>query len=114
MTPRARSLAATAVLISLSCSGEVNAGEYIVKVAGVDGTAFAATCLLLSADQARRYDVTGTVPRALEYAGDLISCAIQRRAGAGALQVVITTPEGRTVAKSSGNQPFGVIMAAGR
>ena len=88
MTPRARLLAATAVLTSLSCL-DLNAGEYIVKVAGVDGTAFAATCLLLSADQARRYDVTGTVPRALEYSGDLISCAIQRRAGAGALQVVI-------------------------
>ena len=114
MTPRARPLAATAVLFSLSCAEDLSAGEYIVRIAGADGTAFAATCLLVSANQTRRYDASGTVPRALEYSGDLISCAIQRRAGAGALQVVITTPEGRTVAKSSGNQPFGVIMAAGR
>jgi hypothetical protein len=106
-------LAALALISGSGCGG-VGAEEYTVAIGGTGGTAFAGTCLLVTADGITRHDASGIVPLTLEFSGDLISCAIQRKEAAGTLHLVIMRPDGRPVAESSANQPFGVVMAAGR
>jgi len=107
-------MSAAIVLTLLSGYEMLVAGEYTVEIAGPAGTAFGGTCLLIAASQNASHDVSGTVPRTLEFSGDLISCAIQRKSGSGGLHVVIKRPSGEVVAESSDVQPFGIVMAAGR
>ena len=109
-----KSALAAVALISFSGCGGVGAGEYTVTIGGTDGTVFAGTCLLVTADRTTRHDASGKVPLTLEFSSDLISCAVQRKEGAGTLHLIITTPDGRPVAESLANRPFGVVMAAGR
>jgi hypothetical protein len=85
-----------------------------VTVGGTDGIVFAGTCLLVTAERTMRHDASGKVPLTLQFSGDLISCAVQRKRGAGTLHLVIVTSDGRPVAESAASQPFGVVMAAGR
>lgn len=109
-----KSALAAVALISASGCGGLGAEEYIVAIGGTDGTVIGGTCLLVTADRITRHDVSGILPLTLEFSGDLISCAVQPKEGAGTLHLVIMAPDGRPVAESSANQPFGVVMAAGR
>jgi len=104
---------AVAVLTLLFGGETLVAGEYAVEISGADGTV-AGTCLLVTAKQYARRDVSGTLPLRLEFSGDLISCAIQRKAGFGYLHIVIKDAAGYTVGESADAQPFGVAIAAGR
>lgn len=109
-----RALSAAIVLSLMSGHQTLVAGEFTVEIAGVAGTAFGGTCLLIVASNNASHDVSGTVPRTLEFSADLISCAIQKKAGAGGLHMVIKRASGEVVAQSSDAQPFGVVMAGGR
>jgi hypothetical protein len=108
------SLSAAAVVALMSSCVTAAAGDYIVEIGGTEGTRFGGTCLLVTGDAYTRREAIGTVPHIFAFSGDLISCAIQRKAAAGELRIVIKDTAGRVVAESSGVQPFGVIMAAGR
>jgi hypothetical protein len=50
----------------------------------------------------------------LEFSGDIISCAIQRKTESGHVQMVIKDSNGSVVAASTETLPFGVVIAAGR
>ena len=89
------------------------AGEYTVEISGAAGTV-GGTCLCVTASQTEKREVSGTIPLKLELSGDLISCAILRKAEPGDLHLVIRNSGGRIVAESSEAQPFGVVMAAGK
>jgi hypothetical protein len=110
-----RALFSIASVVVPLCVSEMSAaGEYAVEVGGTRGIRIAGKCLLISEDKSTSHDVSGTVPLILEYSGDVISCALQRKAGTGTLQMVIKDKGGRLVAESSEMQPFGIIMAGGR
>ena len=90
-------------------------GEFTVEIGGAAGATFGGTCLLIAADKsAANHETSGTVPLTFEFAGDLISCAIQKKAGPGQLRIVIKNTGGQIVGQSSDVQPFGVVIAAGR
>jgi hypothetical protein len=110
---REASAAMTALALLAICETAI-AGEFTVEIGGAEGTAFGGTCLLVSAGKNAKHETSGMVPLTFEFAGDIISCAIQRRGGSGELRIVIKDHGGRTVAESSQTQPFGVVMAAGR
>jgi hypothetical protein len=95
-------------------SAETRAGEFIVEIDGTQGTSFGGTCLVTTADQFKNHAASGSVPLTLEFPGDSISCAIQRKSGSGDLHMVIKIPGGRVVAETSEMLPFGVLLAAGR
>ena len=98
----------------LPFSGEtLIAADYTVEISGAEG-AVGGTCLLVTANQNAQRDVSGTVPLKFELSADVISCAVQRKAGSGYLHIAIRNPGGHVVAESSQLQPFGVVMAAGR
>ena len=107
-------LSAAAMLTLLSGSPCVRADDYLVQVGGTDGIPFGGTCLVVVGDSNTKHEAIGTVPLTLAFSGDLISCAIIRKAGAGHLRVVIKNTAGRLVAESSDIQPFGVVAAGGR
>lgn len=103
-------LAAAALVVLFS--GEILvAGEYTVEISGAEG-AVGGVCLQVTARQNASRDVSGTVPLKFELSGDVISCAVQRKAGPGSLHIVIRNSGGRIVAESSQVQPFGVVVAA--
>jgi hypothetical protein len=108
-----RTLLAAAMLASMSGERLV-AGDYIVEIAGAPGIVFGGTCLLVTADKNANYPASGSPPLTLRFSGDLISCAIQRKAGTGTLRIVIRNAAGHVVAESSKVLPFGVLIAGGR
>ena len=86
----------------------------MVEIGGTPGTHFGGTCLLFKGRDYSKHAAVGTVPLKLEFSGDLISCAIQRKDVDGAIQLSIVTQDGRAVATSAAAQPFGVVTAGGR
>ena len=102
------------MLASLSGASPLVAGEYVVTIGGSPGTRFGGTCLVIGGQSSANHDASGTVPFTLRLSGELISCAIQRKAGSGRLSILIATENGRVVEESSSTQPFGIVMAAGR
>jgi len=70
--------------------------------------------LLVAGEDHTNHDAVGTVPLSFKFSGDVISCAIVRKAGVGEIRMVIKTVDGRVVAESAQVQPFGVVMAAGQ
>ena len=102
-----------ALLTALGC-GEAAAADYTVKIDGSAGTAFAGTCLVIRDKTSSSHAVGGSVPVTVQLSGDLISCAIQKKAEGGSLHVEITKSGGGIVADSSDALPFGVVIAAGR
>jgi hypothetical protein len=102
---------ALAVLLPIEPAG---AADYTVTITGDDGTAVGGTCLSVTAHQPASHGASGIVPLTLRLAGDLVSCAIQTKTGSGHLRIVITNARGEVVADSSQEQPFGVVLAAGR
>ena len=111
---RGRALVAGTALALISGVAAANAAEYVVTISGDEGATFGGTCLLVSAHEPASYKASGTVPLQLAFAGDLISCAIQKKTGTGHLRIVIKNTAGHVVADSSQEQPFGVVLAAGR
>lgn len=107
-----RAVLAATVLLS-SCEALL-AEDYVIGITGAAGTAVGGTCLSVTANKPTSHDASGTVPLTLEFSGDIVSCAIQRKSGAGNLRVVIKGSDGRVVAESSEVQPFGIVMASGR
>jgi hypothetical protein len=103
-----------ATMLTLMSAESLVAGDYIVEIAGAPGIVFGGTCLLVTADRNTNYPASGSPPLTLRFSGDLISCAIQRKAGAGALRMVIRNAAGQVVAESSKVLPFGVLIAGGR
>jgi len=95
-------------------AGPAIAADYAVTIGGDEGISFGGTCLLVTEGGYAKHEASGTVPLTLTFSGDLISCAIQKRTGSGHLRVVIRRAGGEVVADSSQEQPFGVILAAGR
>jgi hypothetical protein len=106
--------AAIAVLALLAGRNAAVGGEFTVEIGGAEGATFGGTCLLITAGKTANHDTSGTVPLTFEFAGDLISCAIQKKAGPGQLRIVIKNTGGHIVGQSSDVQPFGVVIAAGR
>jgi hypothetical protein len=109
-----RRILLAAALWALACDETLLAGEFIVEIDGTQGTSFGGTCLVTTADQFKNHAASGSVPLTLEFPGDSISCAIQRKSGSGDLHMVIKNPGGRVVAETSEMLPFGVLLAAGR
>ena len=109
-----RARAATLVLALLAGCDTAAGGAFTVEIGGADGATFGGTCLLITADKSANHPASGTAPLTFEFAGDLISCAIQKKTGIGQLRIVIRNISGQIVAQSSGVQPFGVVIAAGR
>lgn len=109
---RQRLLAAIA-LVLVSGRG-LAAGEYIVEIGGTEGAAFGGTCLLITANSSTSYAASGLVPLRLQFSGDIISCAIQRKTEPAHLEMVIRDSTGSVVAASTESLPFGVVIAAGR
>lgn len=105
-------LAATALVLG-SGPGLV-AGEYIVEIGGTEGAAFGGTCLLITANNGTSYVASGVVPLRLQFSGDIISCAIQRKTESAHLEMVIKDSTGSVVAASTESRPFGIVIAAGR
>ena len=98
----------------LLCGGQpAAADDYVVEIGGTPGTHFAGTCLLFKGRDHTSHAAVGKVPLKLEFSGDLISCAVQRKDADGAIHLSIVTQDGRTVAISAATQPFGVVTAAG-
>jgi hypothetical protein len=110
----AQAIAAATALACILCVGPARAAEYTVTITGDDGASFGGTCLSVIAHQPASHPAAGTVPVTLELAGDLISCAIQKKTGTGHLRIMIKDATGQVVADSSQEQPFGVVLAAGR
>ena len=106
--------AATMVLALLAGCDTAVGGEFTVEIGGAEGATFGGTCLLITADRTANHETSGTAPHTFEFAGDLISCAIQKKAGSGQLRIVIKNVSGQIVGQSSDVQPFGVVIAAGR
>jgi hypothetical protein len=108
--------ARTAIMVLALLAGcrTAVAGEFTVEIGGAEGATFGGTCLLITADKNANHAASGTVPLTFEFAGDLISCAIQKKSGPGQLRIVIKNISGQIVAQSSDVQPFGVVIAAGR
>jgi hypothetical protein len=96
------------------CGEALRAGEFVVEIVGTPGTAFGGTCLVTTANQFKNHAASGSVPLTLEFSGDSISCAIQRRSGSGNLHMVIRIPDGRVVTETAAMLPFGLLLAAGR
>jgi hypothetical protein len=111
MKPAFSALALLALL--LACE-TVCAGDYVVEVSGTEGTPFGGVCLMITGDNHATRVVAGAAPRAFDLSGDIVSCAIQRKAGQGHLHVLIRNTDGRVVDESPGMLPFGVFTAAGR
>ena len=109
-----RRILLAAALWALASGETLRAGEFRVEIDGTQGTTFGGTCLVTTADQFKNHAASGSVPLTLAFPGDSISCAIQRKSGAGDLHMVIRIPGGRVVAESSEALPFGVLIAAGR
>jgi hypothetical protein len=109
-----RALSAVTMLTLLAGWETARADDYVVEIGGTEGTPFGGTCLLIRGDGYERRPAIGAVPLSLAFSADVISCAIQRKAGSGDLRIVITGSGGRLVAQSSTSGPFGVVMAAGR
>jgi hypothetical protein len=109
-----RALTAVALLTGLVWCEPLLAGDYVVEIGGADGATFGGTCLLISPDRTESRKASGTVPLTFELSADGISCAIQKKSGAGDLSLVIRGADGHVVARSSEVQPFGIVMAAGR
>jgi hypothetical protein len=103
--------AALALLLSIGSAG---AADYTVTITGDDGTSVGGTCLSVTAQEPASHRASGAVPLTLRLAGDLVSCAIQKKTGPGHLRIIITNARGEVVADSSQEQPFGVVLAAGR
>ena len=102
-----------ALIAALGC-GEAAAADYTVRIDGSAGTAFAGTCLVMRDKTSSSHAVSGAVPVTVQLSGDLISCAIQKKAEGGSLHVVISKSGGGIVADTSDALPFGVLIAAGR
>ena len=107
-----RTLLAVTVLASALGRTAV-AGEYIVEISGAEGTV-GGTCLLITANNNISHVAAGPVPLRLEFSGDIISCAMQRKSGAAHLRIVIRNLDGRVVGESAEALPFGIVIAAGR
>lgn len=107
-------LSATALFALLLGCEVAAAGDYVVEVSGTDGTPFGGVCLTITGDARVTRPVAGAVPRTYEISGDIVSCAIQRKAGHGQLHIMIRNTGGRVVDESPAAQPFGIFMAAGR
>lgn len=105
---------AAALLALLALSAPLHAGEFKVEISGSAGTTTGGTCLLVTGKQSTSHKTSGVVPLTYSFSGDLISCAIQRKSGKGALRLMIRDASGRVVAESTELLPFGVIIAAGR
>ena len=98
----------------LALSGPLRAGEFRVEISGSAGTTTGGTCLTVTGKESESHQTSGLVPLSYSFSGDLISCAIQHKTGAGMLRVTIKDASGRLVADSAETLPFGVIIAAGR
>jgi len=108
-----RTLLAAALVLAFWI-GPACAADYTIRITGDDGATFGGTCLSMVAQQPSRQPASGTVPHTLQLSGDLVSCAIQKRTGSGHLRIVIRRAGGEVVADSTQQQPFGVVLAAGR
>ena len=82
------------------------ADEYVVEIGGTPGTHFGGTCLLFKGRDYSKHAAVGTVPLKLEFSGDLISCAVQRKEAEGAIH---RTPGDRSIthAYPFSNEPTG-------
>jgi hypothetical protein len=110
-----RQVRAAMMLLALLAGCDTALGsEFTVEIGGAEGATFGGTCLLITADRSANHAASGTAPLTFEFAGDLISCAIQKKSGSGQLRIVIKNISGQIVAQSSDVQPFGVVLAAGR
>jgi hypothetical protein len=103
-----------ATMLTVMSAKTLVAGEYLVEVSGAEGIVFGGTCFLITAGNGTNYAASGSTPLTLKFFGELISCAIQRKAGSGDLHIVIKNSVGDVVAESSRTLPFGVIIAGGR
>jgi hypothetical protein len=103
-----------ASILAVASAKPLLAADYTVAIDGDAGATFAGTCLLVIAKEAARRTVTGPVPATFSFSGDIISCAVQKRTGRGALHVQITGADGHVVAQSADVLPFGVVLAGGR
>jgi hypothetical protein len=115
--PKTRGQGAVAAVTALALVlwfGPADAADYTITISGDAGASFGGTCLSVTAHQPASHRAAGTVPLTLRLAGDLVSCAIQKKTGSGHLRIVITNAHGEVVADSSQEQPFGVVLAAGR
>jgi len=112
-TGRGRALAAATVLALGVWGAPACAGDFTVTITGDAGASFGGTCLTVTAREPASHRMSGPVPFTLRLSGDLVSCAIQRKTP-GHLRIVITNANGDVVADSSQEQPFGVVLAAGR
>lgn|GEM_PF-6315551 len=90
------------------------AGDYLVELSGTEGAPFGGVCLTITGGTQASRPIAGTVPATFGLSGDIVSCAIQRKAGSGQLHMVIKNTDGRVVDESPAGQPFGLVMAAGR
>ena len=106
-------LLAATVLVLIS-GQELVAREFTVEITGTEGAAFGGTCLLITGKNSTSYVASGLVPLRLEFSGDIISCAIQRKTESAYLQIVIKDSNGSIVAASTEMFPFGVVMTSGR
>jgi len=104
---------ATAIALLWTCQG-ASATDFLVEISGARGVRVGGTCLLVGPDKTASYTPSGIVPLRLQFSGELISCAIQRKAGAGTLKISIKAASGRVVDESSLGQPFGILFAGGR
>jgi hypothetical protein len=105
--------AAALFVLAIGC-GVAAAGDYVVELSGTAGAPFGGVCLTISGGSHASSAVVGTVPGTFGLSGDTVSCAVQRKAGSGALHMVIRNADGRVVDQSPAAQPFGLVMAAGR
>jgi hypothetical protein len=105
--------AAALLILAFGCDGAA-AGDYVVELSGTAGAPFGGVCLTITGGTHASSAVAGTVPGTFGLSGDTVSCAVQRKAGSGALHMVIRNADGRVVDQSPAAQPFGIVMAAGR
>jgi hypothetical protein len=103
-----------ASILAAPSAGPLLAADCTVAIDGAAGATFGGTCLLVIAKEAARHTVSGPVPATFSFSGDIISCAVQKRTGHGALQVLIKGADGHVVAQSADVLPFGVVLAGGR
>lgn len=111
MRPALPAVALLALLLGYTTAG---AGEYVVEISGSEGTPFGGVCLTITGSRQASRPIAGTAPSTFGLSGDIVSCAIQRKAGKGELYIAIRRAGGDLVNESVTPQPFGVVMAAGR
>ena len=103
-----------AAVAALLAAGGAGAAEpvFALSIAPQGEAAYLARCTLTdAAGEAVAVELTGSAPLRREFAGAALRCEVEQTAGAGGLEVEVTSPTGNRSRSKTGGSGSRIVIA---